>query len=82
MSDDLVRREIRALRKRGMIIDRAAAKKKKPLVARPKSDNTDPRHNRAMRMCLCCGISFNSSHCGNRFCKNCLASASGGRAIR
>jgi len=80
VSAGTVYREIRELRDLGLIPPRATAKKKKP-PARPKSDNTDPRHNRAMRKCLRCPTHFNSSWIGNRLCKNCLASASGGRAI-
>ncbi len=82
VSRGVIDRGLQELRALGLIDPRAAAKKKKPLVARPTNDSTDPKHKRAMRTCLRCGISFNSSHCGNRLCKNCLASASGGRAIK
>ncbi len=83
MTDDTIRREIRALRNRGLITDRAVVKKKKPLVSRPENDSTNPRHKRAMRICLRCGDPFNSTHCGNRLCKGCInfASHGGGRAL-
>ncbi len=75
-------RGLQELRASGLIDAKPGSKKKSKLSTRPKSDNKDPRHNRAMRTCLRCSISFNSSHCGNRLCKNCLAAASGGRAIK
>ena len=77
-----VRLELRALRASGLISDRAVVKQKRKPPARPTNDNTDPRHNRAMRKCLRCPTHFNSSWIGNRLCKNCSASASGGRAIK
>lgn len=81
VSGETVRNEIRILRRAGLISNQLYVRKKTKPTARPKSDNTDPRYKRAMRKCLRCPIHFNSSWIGNRLCKNCLASASGGRAI-
>ncbi len=85
VSRGVIDRELQELRTSGLIDPdpRAAIKKKRLLGVRPTNDSTDPRHNRAMRMCLRCGTSFNSSHCGNRLCKGCInfASHGGGRAL-
>ncbi len=83
VSDNTVRNELRTLLASGLISDRAVVKKKSEPLSRPTNDNTDPRHKRAMRICLRCGDPFNSTHCGNRLCKGCInfASHGGGRAL-
>lgn len=81
-SVNIVSRELRLLRDFGLISDRAVNKQKRQPTDRLERDSADPRYIRAMRICLRCGTEFSSTHCGNRLCKNCAASAAGGRAIR